>query len=128
VIGRFRSTAMPAPVPMRAASGAPSPASLWPLLCSAVLVAIMLASEIARVYRAQSSVPRRPATGAFGTARKSDEPRAVQHKRTHELGWGRHAETPWQIPWKGRKDILWRTYEQIGEDRLLAVAGRRGFL
>jgi hypothetical protein len=88
----------------------------------------MLASEIARVYRAQSSVPRRPATGAFGTARKSDEPRAVQHKRTHELGWGRHAETPWQIPWKGRKDILWRTYEQIGEDRLLAVAGRRGFL
>jgi membrane protein len=29
---------------------------------------------------------------------------------------------PWQIPWRGWKDILWRTYEQIGENRLLAVA------
>jgi membrane protein len=122
VIGRFRSTATPVPVPMRAASSAPSPASLWPLLCSAVLVAMMLASEIARVYRTQSSVARRPATGAFGTARRSDEPRAVQRTRAHELGRGRHAETPWQIPWKGWKDILWRTYRQIGEDRLLAVA------
>jgi hypothetical protein len=37
-------------------------------------------------------------------------------------GRGRHAETPWQIPWKGWKDIFWRTYEQIGENRLLAVA------
>jgi membrane protein len=29
---------------------------------------------------------------------------------------------PWQIPWTGWKDILWRTYEQISENRLLAVA------
>jgi membrane protein len=28
----------------------------------------------------------------------------------------------WQIPWAGWKDILWRTYGQIGDDRLLAVA------
>jgi membrane protein len=46
----------------------------------------------------------------------------VQHERAHEPGRGRHAGSPWQIPWKGWKDILWRTYEQIGEDRLLAVA------
>src|SRR5881227_2470380 len=39
-----------------------------------------------------------------------------------EDGRGRRATTPWQIPWKGWKDILWRTYHQIGEDRLLAVA------
>jgi len=32
------------------------------------------------------------------------------------------ADAPWQIPWRGWKDILWRTYQQIGEDRLLAVA------
>ena len=37
-------------------------------------------------------------------------------------GRGRGAKTPWDIPWKGWKDILWRTYAQIGEDRLLAVA------
>jgi membrane protein len=37
-------------------------------------------------------------------------------------GRGRHATEPTRIPLKGWKDILWRTYEQIGEDRLLAVA------
>src|SRR4029078_6294548 len=31
-------------------------------------------------------------------------------------------QAPWQIPWQGWKDILWRTYEQTGENRLLAVA------
>ncbi len=35
---------------------------------------------------------------------------------------GRQAVTPWQIPWRGWKDILIRTYEQFNEDRLLAVA------
>ena len=29
---------------------------------------------------------------------------------------------PWQIPLRRWKDILWRTYQQIGEHRLLAVA------
>jgi membrane protein len=35
---------------------------------------------------------------------------------------GRQAVSPWQIPWQGSKDILIRTYEQVNEDRLLAVA------
>jgi membrane protein len=35
---------------------------------------------------------------------------------------GRRAATPWQIPWRGWKDIFIRTYEQLNEDRLLAVA------
>lgn len=35
---------------------------------------------------------------------------------------GRSATSPLQIPAKGWKDVLWRTYEQIGDDRLLAVA------
>jgi membrane protein len=64
----------------------------------------------------------RPATGAFGTARSTDEPREVQHERARQPGRGRKATAPWQIPWAGWKDVLWRTYEQINEDRLLAVA------
>ncbi len=52
----------------------------------------------------------------------SEEPRAAQHGRALQPGRGRHATSPWQIPWRGWKDILWRTYERIGEDRLLAVA------
>ena len=42
--------------------------------------------------------------------------------RASEGSRGRHATAPWQIPWTGWKDILRRTYEQINEDRLLAVA------
>lgn len=37
-------------------------------------------------------------------------------------GRGRDAQAPTDIPAKGWKDICWRTYEQISEDRLLAVA------
>ena len=36
---------------------------------------------------------------------------------------GRHFRNLFQIPWAGWKDILWRTYERTGEDRLLATAG-----
>jgi membrane protein len=58
----------------------------------------------------------------MGTTRSTDEPREVQHQRAHEPGRGRHATAPWQIPWAGWKDILSRTYQQINEDRVLAVA------
>ena len=39
-----------------------------------------------------------------------------------EHGRGRFSGNPFQIPWAGWKDILWRTYEQINDDRLLATA------
>jgi membrane protein len=64
----------------------------------------------------------RPATGAFGTTRSTDEPRHLQHERAQEPGRGRESTAPWQIPWSGWKDVLWRTYQQINKDRLLAVA------
>jgi hypothetical protein len=64
----------------------------------------------------------RTASGAFGATRSTDEPRSVQHDRASEDDRGRRASAPWQIPWSGWKDIFWRTYGQIGEDRLLAVA------
>src|ERR1044072_264968 len=37
-------------------------------------------------------------------------------------GRGREAVSPFEIPLSGWKDIAWRTYEEIGNDRLLAVA------
>jgi membrane protein len=44
---------------------------------------------------------------------------------THELahGHGRRSRNPFQIPFAGWKDILWRTYARINDDRLLATAG-----
>jgi membrane protein len=37
-------------------------------------------------------------------------------------GRGREAATPVEIPARGWKDILWRTYEEFGQDRLMSVA------
>ena len=39
-----------------------------------------------------------------------------------QTGRGRISRSPFRIPLVGWKDILWRTYGQIGEDRLLATA------
>jgi membrane protein len=39
-----------------------------------------------------------------------------------QRGRGRLSSNPFQIPFAGWKDILWRTYQQINEDRLLATA------
>ena len=40
-----------------------------------------------------------------------------------EPGRGRNARFPWQIPARGWKDILWRTYHEYGASRLPALAG-----
>jgi hypothetical protein len=59
--------------------------------------------------------------GAIGT-RPSQEPYSLQQTRADEMGRGRSAASPLAIPASGWKDIFWRTYRQIGDDRLLAVA------
>lgn len=40
-----------------------------------------------------------------------------------EPGRGRLAHAPHHIPMKGWKDVAWRTYQEIGHDKLPAVAG-----
>lgn len=67
--------------------------------------------------------PDRPHTGrgAFGSG-SAAEPVDVQHRRALEHGRGRRARSPWGIPWQGWKDILWRTYAQIQDDRLFAIS------
>ncbi len=65
---------------------------------------------------------RKPQDAPPGTVRASDEPRALQAVRAAEPGRGRQAATPVRIPWRGWKDILWRTYAEISADRLLLIA------
>jgi membrane protein len=98
------------------------PSMLWPLLCSALLVGMLVAGDLIRAYRRPRLAAQEHGTGAFGTSRSTDEPHGLQLTQAGEPGRGRHAQAPRQIPWKGWKDIFWRTYRQIGEDRLLAVA------
>jgi membrane protein len=57
-----------------------------------------------------------------GADRPSDEPYSAQLGRSMQPGRGRSAKTPTHIPWRGWKDILWRTYEDISSHRLLMIA------
>jgi hypothetical protein len=58
----------------------------------------------------------------FGESQSGREPMETQLKRAKQVGRGRNATVPTQIPWKGWRDIFWRTVNQTSEDRLLAIA------
>src|SRR5262252_2652023 len=60
-------------------------------------------------------------------ATPAQEPQTLQELRAAEPGRGRGARTPEQIPWRGWKDILVRTYREIQDDRLLALAAGVAF-
>ena len=84
----------------------------------------------ALIYALVSVIPAKPGLTVFrpkggAGAAQSDRasPRSGDVKQDDQAdGRGRHASSPWEIPWAGWKDILWHTYARIGHDRLLAVA------
>jgi membrane protein len=55
-------------------------------------------------------------------ATPAQEPLTWQERRAAERGRGRRAHEPLRIPWQGWKDILVRSYHEIQNDRLLALA------
>jgi membrane protein len=90
---------------------------IGPLLTYALLSFLPPAKESTSSKERDARVrASEPASAAASDLRPGQRSRAKQSAR------GRHATSPWQIPWAGWKDILWRTYGQIGDDRLLAVA------
>ncbi|MET3335927.1 MULTISPECIES: YihY/virulence factor BrkB family protein [Bradyrhizobium] len=54
---------------------------------------------------------------------EANSPETHPARAAVQPGHGRRAKSPLEIPWKGWKDIFWRTYQRIDEDRLLATAG-----
>ena len=81
-----------------------------------------LGSGAERGTRGHSS--KRPSRERAPEARdaKSHSGPEAERKAETEKDRGRAAETPAEIPAKGWKDILWRTYEEMNKDRILAVA------
>jgi membrane protein len=65
----------------------------------------------------RSAVDRKGESGA----------RSIDWERAREVGRGRQASTPQQIPARGWRDILWRVLWAVPEDRLLATAGGVAF-
>jgi membrane protein len=67
---------------------------------------------------ARGGGPESPGGHGIGGAGKQH----VGKEAAHEPGRGREASTPTEIPAQGWKDILWRVWEEIGQDRVMAVA------
>jgi membrane protein len=93
-----------------------------------VVVRLTATKERAPAVERVPAAGRRPAADAKAKTPEAESKggysgRAAEEKAVTEADRGRAAESPWQIPAKGWKDILWRTYEEMNQDRILAVAG-----
>jgi membrane protein len=89
---------------------------LGKLALAVVLARIVLPPQFARQDRAHADTPK---DGGF----RSDVP-AREHAASPqgEDAHGRKADSPAGIPPRGWWDIIWRVYEEIANDRVLAVA------
>lgn len=65
---------------------------------------------------------RAPDKDSGAQSAEAKQSSANPHAAAQEAGRGREADNPAQIPPRGWKDIAWRVYEEIGKDRVLAVA------
>jgi membrane protein len=71
----------------------------------------------------QESGPIRPGPPQDHRNNEANSPETSPAGAAMQLGHGRHAKSLFAIPWAGWKDIFWRTYQRIDDDRLLATAG-----
>jgi membrane protein len=98
-----------------------APRSTGALIGAAVVYALLsLAGAIQNRSRPTDARSRQPNDNSAILGR--DDEREGSQEEGSKPDRGRRAAVPWHIPWRGWKDILWRTYNQISEDRLLAVA------
>ena len=98
----------------------PHRSTLWELVACGALGLVVLAMSKRPVDAEGDASPRRVPKTLHQPPNSADE---VDRLRAGETGRGRQATSPWRIPWRGWKDILWRAYEKMNENRLLAVAG-----
>ena len=56
-----------------------------------------------------------------------DESNSLDFSRARETGRGRDANTPEQIPPRGWRDIFWRVFWSISENRILSTSGSVAF-
>lgn len=98
--------------------------TMWAVVLGWTLVRLVAGGERSRP--AHGGNPAMHPTQPRGRARNGDSDFAgKQHAPPHaaaEKGRGRDADTPTEIPARGWKDILWRTYEEFNKDRIMSVA------
>jgi membrane protein len=98
--------------------------TMWAVVLGWALVRLVVSGE--RSTPTQAGRPSPHPAQARGQARNADSDFAEkQHappQAANEKGRGRSADTPTEIPARGWKDILWRTYEEFNKDRVMSVA------
>jgi membrane protein len=97
----------------------PKRSPLWPFVAYCALALVMLAMP-----ERSNDAKGRPETACANatSGEPSDSEQEIDRSRAAERGRGRQATSPRRIPWRGWKDILWRAYEKMNDNRLLAVA------
>ena len=97
-------------------------------LISWFAASVMVTAGIIYGLKVQDDRRRKPPPpGLPPRATPAQEPLTLQQIRAVERGRGRRARAPSQIPWRGWKDVFVRTYNEIQDDRLLALAAGVAF-
>ncbi len=108
----------------RKSSSSSTVATMWAVVLGWALVRLVAGGERSAPARTGRPSPHPPQPRR--QARNEDYDFAEkQHAPPHaaaEKGRGRSADTPTEIPTRGWKDILWRTYEEFNKDRIMSVA------
>jgi len=85
-------------------------------------VAASVVTATAVIYALKPADDRGEQGAAFANRAPAQEPVELQKARATEPDRGRDATAPEHIPWRGWKDVLLRSYQEIQDDRLLALA------
>jgi membrane protein len=91
-------------------------------LVSWFAASVMVTAGVIYALKLQDERREGPPQRVLPRATPAQEPLGLQKTRAAERGRGRRADTPLHIPWAGWRDIFWRTYAQIQNDRLLSLA------
>jgi membrane protein len=96
-------------------------------LVSWLAASVMVTAGVIYVLRLQEKRGKPRPSRVLPRATPAQESLTLQVVRAAEPGRGRRAHAPTHIPWRGWKDIFVRTYYEIQNDRLLALAAGVGF-
>jgi membrane protein len=96
-------------------------------LASWLAASVLVTAGVIYALKHENDRPRSHPILVPPRATPAQEPPILQRRRATEPGRGRHARRPLRIPWRGWKDVLVRTYREIQDDRLLALAAGVAF-
>ncbi|MET0629252.1 MAG: YihY/virulence factor BrkB family protein [Xanthobacteraceae bacterium] len=100
----------------------PAPHSRVDDIISWFAASVMVAAGVVYALKLQDDRRKLDPESLLPRATPSQEPLTLQEIRATEHGRGRKATAPFEIPWRGWKDVLVRTYHEAQDDRLLALA------